>query len=43
MPRLGKCQRLAAAGLTNLVEPMGGDAIVARLVHAVEEQRPNAW
>src|SRR5262249_60129710 len=38
IPRLGKCQRLAVVGLINLVEPMGRDAIVARLVHAVEEQ-----
>ena len=38
IPRLGKCQRLAVVGLTNLVEPMGRDAVVARLVHAVEEQ-----
>ena len=38
IPRLGKCQRLAVVGLTKLVEPMGRDAIVARLVHAVEKQ-----
>ena len=37
-PWLGKCQRLAVVSLTNLVEPMGCDAIVARLVHAVKEQ-----
>src|SRR5262245_17559293 len=38
IPRLGKCQRLAVVGLTYLVGPMGRDAIVARLVHAVEDE-----
>jgi len=38
IPRFGKCQRLGVVGLTKLVEPMGRDAIVARLVHAVGEQ-----